>query len=113
MAIIEVNLVSGYIPQKEDLKRIVGYGTGFFKRYEVDGNLVTIYVDEFSSEELCFTFKIIREVDVENPKPGFVKVYDYYKPEYFTTMVSCLILAWTHSIPNSKIGHHNDLKIPT
>lgn len=42
MAVVEINLVSGYIPEKADLKRIVGYGTGLIKRYEVDGSLVII-----------------------------------------------------------------------
>lgn len=44
MAVVEINLVSGYIPEKADLKRIVGYGTGLVKRYEVDGSLVIIYI---------------------------------------------------------------------
>ncbi|KAK3869382.1 hypothetical protein Pcinc_025298 [Petrolisthes cinctipes] len=85
MAVVEVNLVSGYIPIKADLKRIVGYGTGLIKRYEVDGSLVTFYVDEFTRRETCLEFGMIRHVDVEHVKPGTVKVYDYYQPEYFTT----------------------------
>ncbi|XP_064106159.1 alpha-1-inhibitor 3-like isoform X3 [Macrobrachium nipponense] len=82
MAVIEVNLVSGYIPEKADLKRIVGYGAGLFKRYEVDGNKVTFYVDEMSKNKICLTFRIIREVDMEDVKPGTVKIYDYYQPEF-------------------------------
>ncbi|KAL7648960.1 UNVERIFIED_CONTAM: hypothetical protein RMT77_000895 [Armadillidium vulgare] len=82
MAIIEIDLVSGYIPEKANLKQIIGYGTGLFKRYEVDGSKVTFYVDEFSPEVICVSLRILREIDVENPKPGTVKVYDYYKPEY-------------------------------
>ncbi|KAK4309869.1 hypothetical protein Pmani_018530 [Petrolisthes manimaculis] len=85
MAVVEVNLVSGYIPIKTDLKRIVGYGTGLIKRYEVDGSLVTFYVDEFTRREICLEFGMTRHVDVEHVKPGTVKVYDYYQPEYFTT----------------------------
>ncbi|KAK4314456.1 hypothetical protein Pmani_014265 [Petrolisthes manimaculis] len=87
MAVVEVNLVSGYIPSKTDLKRIVGYGTGLIKRYEVDGRLVTFYVDEFTRREICLEFGMTRHVDVEHFKPGTVKVYDYYQPEYFTTQV--------------------------
>ncbi|KAK8391913.1 hypothetical protein O3P69_017494 [Scylla paramamosain] len=86
MAVIEINLVSGYIPDKNDLKQVVGYGTGLIKRYEVDGRKVTFYIDEFSPEELCVAFKVTREVDVENPKPGTVKVYDYYDPDEFASM---------------------------
>lgn len=49
---------------------------------------VTFYVDEFTRRETCFDFRVIRQVDVENVKPGTVKVYDYYQPEYFSTQVS-------------------------
>lgn len=86
MAVIEINLVSGYIPDKNDLKQVVGYGTGLIKRYEVDGRKVTFYIDEFSPEELCVAFRVTREVDVENPKPGTVRVYDYYDPDQFVSM---------------------------
>ncbi|KAG0728380.1 Murinoglobulin-1 [Chionoecetes opilio] len=85
MAVIEINLVSGYIPEKSDLKQVVGYGTGLIKRYEVDGRKVTFYIDEFSAEEICVVFKVKREVDIENPKPGTVRVYDYYDPEQFVS----------------------------
>jgi len=85
MAIIEVNLVSGYIPDKTVLKRIVGYGTGIIKRYEVDGSKVMFYIDEFSNKETCIEVKALQEVVVDEPKPGTVKVYDYYKPELVVT----------------------------
>lgn len=88
MAVIEFDLVSGYIPKKADLKQIVGYGTGLIKRYEVDGSKVTFYIDEFSPEDLCIEFQILREVDMEDVKPGSVKVYDYYQPEFSVSKVS-------------------------
>lgn len=88
MALIEVNLISGFIPEKADLKQIVGYGAGLIKRYEVDGYKVTFYVDEFSPEDICLTFRMIREIEVEEVKPGTVKVYDYYQPEYSVSKVS-------------------------
>ncbi|XP_042877953.1 alpha-2-macroglobulin-like isoform X5 [Penaeus japonicus] len=82
MAVMEFNLISGYIPHKADLKQIVGYGTGLIKRYEVDGSKVMFYIDEFSPEDLCVEFRVIREIDVEDAKPGTIKVYDYYQPEF-------------------------------
>ncbi|ROT85735.1 alpha2 macroglobulin isoform 2 [Penaeus vannamei] len=82
MAVMEFNLISGYIPHKADLKQIVGYGTSLIKRYEVDGSKVMFYIDEFSPEDLCVEFRIIREIDVEDAKPGTIKVYDYYQPEF-------------------------------
>ena len=90
MAVIEIKLQSGYIPKKTDLKQLVGYGTGLFKRYEIDGSKIDLYIDEFSSNEICAKFDVLREVTVENAKPGTVRVYDYYKPEYFVSEV-CII----------------------
>ena len=87
MAVIEVTLVSGYVPLKKDLKRIVGYGTGIIKRYEIDGSKILFYVDEFTQRETCVEFKIVEEVEVENAKPGTVKVYDYYEPEFYISEV--------------------------
>lgn len=82
MAVIAVDLVSGYVPEKDDLKQIVKNSPGVVKRYEVDGNQVQFYIEEFSEgQEVCLRFKVIRLVDVEGAKPGSVSVYDYYQPE--------------------------------
>ncbi|XP_064093307.1 alpha-1-inhibitor 3-like isoform X2 [Macrobrachium nipponense] len=83
MVVIEVNLVSGYIPEKEDLKAIVRNNPLVVKRYEVDGSKVSFYIEELTANSTCVNFKIIREVDVEKVKPGTVVVYDYYQPEFF------------------------------
>ncbi|XP_071524073.1 alpha-1-inhibitor 3-like [Panulirus ornatus] len=82
MAVIEVNLVSGYIPEKVDLKQIVENNIKVIKKYEVDGSKVSFYIEEFTAEEVCVSFRVIREVDIENAKPGTVVVYDYYQPEF-------------------------------
>merc|ERR1712002_625081 len=82
MAVIEVNLVSGYIPEKDDLKKLVKDSSNVIKRYEVDGSKVSLYVEELTGEKLCGDIRLIREVTVEEVKPGSVVVYDYYQPEF-------------------------------
>ncbi|XP_047480379.1 alpha-1-inhibitor 3-like [Penaeus chinensis] len=83
MAVIEVNLISGFIPEKEDLKSVVNRNHKVVKRYEVDGSKVSFYIEEFKAgEEVCVSFRILREVEIENTKPGSVVVYDYYQPEF-------------------------------
>lgn len=82
MAVIEVNLISGFIPVKDDLKAVLWRNPTVVKRYEVDGSKVSFYIEEFTAEEVCVTFNILREVKVENTKPGTVVVYDYYEPEF-------------------------------
>ncbi|XP_050717838.1 alpha-2-macroglobulin-like isoform X1 [Eriocheir sinensis] len=81
MVVIEVDLISGYIPEKEDLKKLIKEDKNL-KRYEVDGSKVNIYVNELMAKDTCVNFRVIREVDVEEVKPGTVVVYDYYQPEF-------------------------------
>ncbi|XP_064089811.1 alpha-1-inhibitor 3-like [Macrobrachium nipponense] len=87
MAVIEVNLVSGYIPEKEDLKKLLKENKDIIKRYEVDGNKVSFYIEEFTAKEVCVTFRVTRQVNVEDAKPGSVVVYDYYQPEFSISKV--------------------------
>ena len=87
MVVIEVDLISGYIPVKEDLKQLLK-NEKRVKRFEVDGSKINFYIDELTKKDVCVNFKIIREVDVENVKPGTVVVYDYYQEEFQVSMVS-------------------------
>lgn len=90
MAVIEVNLVSGFIPLKDDLKAVVRQNHKVVKRYEVDGSKVSFYIDEFTAEEVCVSFGIQRAVKIEDTKPGSVVVYDYYEPDFAVSQVSAL-----------------------
>ena len=87
MAVVEVTVVSGYIPNKDDLKTLIGYGTGIIKRYEIDGNKVLFYIDQLTKRPVCLAFRIFENVVVENAKPGTVKLYDYYDPDLVSTEV--------------------------
>lgn len=86
MVVIEVDLISGYIPEKEDLKQLLKEDKNL-KRYEVDGSKVNFYVNELTATDTCVNFRVIREVDVEEVKPGTVVVYDYYQPEFSISKV--------------------------
>ncbi|KAK8754270.1 hypothetical protein OTU49_015223, partial [Cherax quadricarinatus] len=81
MVVIEVDLISGYIPEKEDLMKLVKDDLNI-KRYEVDGSKITFYIEELTAKDTCVNFRVIRDIDVENVKPGTVRIYDYYKPEF-------------------------------
>ncbi|XP_042866814.1 alpha-2-macroglobulin-like isoform X2 [Penaeus japonicus] len=78
---VEVSLVSGYTPLKEDLEGLVNSTDSLFTEYEIKGNRVVLYVDGLSAEESCADFGVVRELEVEDAKPGVVVVYDYYQPE--------------------------------
>ncbi|XP_047480269.1 alpha-1-macroglobulin-like [Penaeus chinensis] len=80
-AVIEINLVSGFVPPREGLEAVVRENSKVIKRYDFEGNKVTLYVDKFvTGKELCVDFDVVRDVQVEDSKPGTVLVYDFYEP---------------------------------
>lgn len=85
---VEVALVSGYTPFKDDLEALVSSGNGAFTEYEIKGNKVVLYMASLSAEEACADFGVVRELEVEEAKPGVVVVYDYYQPEIAKSKVS-------------------------
>lgn len=85
---VEVALVSGYSPFKDDLEALVSSGNGAFTEYEIKGNKVVLYMASLSAEEACADFGVVRELEVEEAKPGVVVVYDYYQPEIAKSKVS-------------------------
>ncbi|XP_071524048.1 murinoglobulin-2-like isoform X2 [Panulirus ornatus] len=84
MAVIEVDLITGYVPMKEDLLKVVRDDVNI-KKYEVDGSLVSFYIEELTNVDTCVDFRVTREVEMENVKAGKVIVYDYYQPELVVT----------------------------
>ncbi|XP_069170765.1 alpha-2-macroglobulin-like [Procambarus clarkii] len=81
MAVIEVNLISGYIPEKDDLKELLKKDKNI-KRYDVDGSKIAFYIEELIAKDTCANFRVIRDIEVEEVKPGTVRLYDYYQPEF-------------------------------
>lgn len=88
MAIIEVNVVSGYLPMKDDLKKVVWSSNKAIRKFDVDGNKISFYVDKLTVRDVCVELRLVREVDVEEVKPGTVVVYDYYEPDFQISEVS-------------------------
>ena len=72
---------------------MIGFRRGEpIKRAEADGSIVNFYLDEVTSKEICVSFNVYQDIAIENIKPGYVKIYDYYQPEYETVKVmNCLV----------------------
>lgn len=82
MAVIEVELPSGYIykPEKiDELKK----EKDEIKRIDMknSGTLAVFYFDKLDATETCFDVQADRQTKVAKLKPALVKVYDYYKIE--------------------------------
>ncbi|GAB6025183.1 C3 and PZP-like, alpha-2-macroglobulin domain containing 8 [Chamberlinius hualienensis] len=86
MAIVEVQMVTGYEVDKAHLETIKN-PVNKLKRWEVNPDgAVELYFDELTKQLNCFNVIINEKMEVENLKPAAVKVYDYYRPEQSFSM---------------------------
>ncbi|XP_072279934.1 alpha-2-macroglobulin-like protein 1 [Pyxicephalus adspersus] len=76
MALVQVELPSGYSANKESLIRMT---KGLVKRTETEENHVNIYFSELTRTYEILTFLAIEEFTVQNRKPKMIKVIDYYE----------------------------------
>ena len=81
MVMVEVKMVSGWIPDKESLEKIT-FGSKTIKRFDVDSRTIKFYLDDLKPySTFCFEYLVEQQIRVGNVKPGLVKVYDYYEPD--------------------------------
>ncbi|XP_025138969.3 alpha-2-macroglobulin isoform X2 [Bubalus bubalis] len=80
MAIVDVKMVSGFIPLKPTVKMLERSNVS---RTEVSNNHVLIYLDKVTDETLTLTFTVLQDIPVRDLKPAIVKVYDYYETDEF------------------------------
>ncbi|XP_077202330.1 alpha-2-macroglobulin-like protein 1 isoform X2 [Paroedura picta] len=79
MVLLEVNMLSGYIPVKKTVKGLLE--KPLVKKVEFDPDKVSVYLDELDRDEQHYSFSVEQEFDVRDLKPVTVKVYDYYHPD--------------------------------
>ncbi len=80
MSIIEVGLLSGYKPHKEDLEEIINMRDSLVSKYEISERNLVIYFDKVPfGKPYCIQFRKIQEHSVSNSQAAIIKVYDYYK----------------------------------
>ncbi|XP_077311726.1 alpha-2-macroglobulin-like protein 1 [Lithobates pipiens] len=77
MAIIEVKMLSGYIPVKSSLREMEKKHR--IQRSEVNNDLVTFYLNEIGHDPVHIDIQIELDIEVTDLKPGTVRVYDYYE----------------------------------
>ena len=78
MALLEVKMVTGWIPLKERLEKALRKRT--ISKYEVDGNRLQIYFFRLTLIKTCVSVDLKKEMEVEDAKPATIKLYDYYEP---------------------------------
>ncbi|XP_065672425.1 pregnancy zone protein isoform X2 [Hydra vulgaris] len=78
MAIIDIQMISGFEPNKESLDKARNNKVSNIKDIEARGKSVVFYFDKISSSGTCIKFRIDQTAKVEKTKPAAIKVYDYY-----------------------------------
>jgi hypothetical protein len=80
MAVVAINMISGWIPDKDSIYKLKNNARLGLKRFDIDKNIVQLYFDEFDTNEKCWSLKIIQAIEVSETRPAIVSVYDYYEP---------------------------------
>ncbi|NXC33379.1 A2ML1 protein, partial [Campylorhamphus procurvoides] len=79
MALVEVEMLSGFIPVKSSLKELEK--VPLVKKSEIKPDKVTIYLEELGETSLKLNITVEQDIEVQNLKAATVQVYDYYKPD--------------------------------
>ncbi|XP_077114603.1 alpha-2-macroglobulin-like [Ranitomeya variabilis] len=79
MAVIEVKMLSGYIPIKSTIKQLEK--NKLIQRSEIQTDLVTLYLDQVGRKPVRLSFTVEQDIAVKGLKPATAKVYDYYETD--------------------------------
>ncbi|NWI23840.1 VCO3 factor, partial [Sula dactylatra] len=85
MTILDVSMLTGFLPDLQDLKRLTDGVDRYISKFEIDQaqsdrSNVVIYLDKVSHKaEECFSFKAHQQYRVGLIQPAAVTVYSYYK----------------------------------
>ncbi|XP_070684724.1 alpha-2-macroglobulin-like [Pempheris klunzingeri] len=79
MVILDIKMLSGFVPDSESLKRLKG--APLVDRVEQKEDHVVVYLQELVKDiGIHHSLALVQEVPVQNMKPAVVKIYDYYQP---------------------------------
>ncbi|XP_072558119.1 alpha-2-macroglobulin-like [Paramormyrops kingsleyae] len=79
MVIADVAMLSGFVPEAENLKQLED--SSEVDRVEIENNHVLLYFTKLLQNNATeISFKLRGEVQVEHLKPATIEVYDYYLP---------------------------------
>ncbi|CAG2104718.1 unnamed protein product, partial [Medioppia subpectinata] len=83
MSLIEVGILSGYKPNKDDLEEIIKMEDSLVSKYEISERNVVFYFEKVPfGRPYCLQFRKIQEHNVGNVQAAMVKVYDYYHKDH-------------------------------
>ncbi|NXV07358.1 OVOS protein, partial [Cettia cetti] len=82
MAIIDVKMLSGYVPEESSLKKL-RYENSVVDRVDIKNNHILFYLQKVSQKEISFSFGVEQSLPVSDIKPVPVHIYDYYETDEY------------------------------
>ncbi|XP_075699317.1 alpha-2-macroglobulin-like protein 1 [Rhinoderma darwinii] len=84
MAVIILETVSGYIPDKDSVKKLKK--NPLVEKTEISVQNISIYLSKLNHETVSFVFSLEQDAHVENLQPAHAAVFDYYDPDEHTVV---------------------------
>ncbi|XP_067363578.1 alpha-2-macroglobulin-like [Channa argus] len=79
MVILDVKMLSGFVPHPESLRRL--QHASLVDRVEQKEDRVLVYIRELTKDTpINHSLELVQEVPVQSLKPAVVQIYDYYQP---------------------------------
>uniref|UniRef100_A0A3B4VID4 Alpha-2-macroglobulin-like n=1 Tax=Seriola dumerili TaxID=41447 RepID=A0A3B4VID4_SERDU len=79
MVILDIKMLSGFVPDPESLKRL--QRALLVNRVEQKQDHIMVYIQGLPKDTaINHSLELIQELPVQNLKPAVVKIYDYYQP---------------------------------
>nr|CAD7265182.1 unnamed protein product [Timema shepardi] len=105
MAVLEIAMVTGYRPDRDSLHKLDQDTELDLKRWEEGRDQVNFYFEQLTNRKQCVGFLVVQEVEVDNPAPALVKLYDYYQQELvISTKYSSDIGCKSERLPHPEPG---------
>uniref|UniRef100_A0A2H6NAG7 Alpha-macroglobulin receptor-binding domain-containing protein n=1 Tax=Micrurus carvalhoi TaxID=3147026 RepID=A0A2H6NAG7_9SAUR len=79
MAIVNIKIVSGFAPNKPSVNKLKNQAP--IQRVDVTADSVQLYLEKLTNATVQISFTVERSIEIQNQRPAYVKVYDYYDDE--------------------------------
>uniref|UniRef100_A0A8C0ALS4 Alpha-macroglobulin receptor-binding domain-containing protein n=1 Tax=Buteo japonicus TaxID=224669 RepID=A0A8C0ALS4_9AVES len=79
MAIIDVKMLSGFVPVRSSLEKVKNGS----KVSDIKNNHILFYLQKVSRKDISFSFSVEQSLPVSDIKPVPVHIYDYYETDEY------------------------------
>ncbi|XP_077262894.1 alpha-2-macroglobulin-like protein 1 [Temnothorax americanus] len=111
MALLEIDMISGYVPDRTSLHSLLEDPATKVKRFEEDRGIVTIYFDKLINQKTCISFTVTRENIVDRLEPANAKLYDYYQQELTISSSYSFAATCSSATPSEEVEIPNPVPI--